>query len=409
MSRSKIIVRNLTLAAVILFAANCKKNEPDPSNPGEKSGYVVGVLQITDQGEGTYLTTAASLDTGTISTTGRGTELPDYALFSRAGNNYVGHMLWSDGGVTNTYKIENGTPVKIQEALLDVDGRVRAITNDNTALYISHWGELGPANRYEAWRINEQGEVANHEVLPSYHHPDNTYGSSPQGAIVVGNKLYVLSTAIYWDDNVWIADRGAVDLMVYSYPAMDSIGSSRDTRVGGNLSSGSYSPVMINDEAGNIYTISCASKVAGFELPSTSGILKINNGATEFDPAYFFDVESLGYKIFNGIYAGNGKIVGTVLSVADDATGEQFEWYGIQTFRTAVLDVNTKSLIIVNAIPGHSLSETTPYLVEDGKVYVGTINDAEGGYIYKVDPATATATRGAKFEGIGIPLYIDKY
>lgn len=408
MSRFQTNIRNIFLASVIVFSIGCNKDKNEPDENNENSGYAVGVLQITDQGEGTYLTTVNSLDTGTISTTGKGTELPFYALFSKAGNNFIGHMVW-DNGLTHTFKIENGVPVKVQEALLEVDGRLRAITNDNTAMFISHWGELGPINKYEAFVFSENGAVTNHKVLPSYRHPDSTYGSSPQGAIVSGNKLYVLSTAIYWDDTTWIADKDGVDLMVYSYPAMDSIGSSRDTRVGGNLSTGSYSPVMINDENGNIYTISCASKVAGFETPSVSGILKINSGASQFDPGYFFNVEALGYKIFNGIYAGNGKIVGTVLSVADDNAGLQFEWYGIQTFKTAVLDVNAKTITIVNNIPDHMLSETTPYLVENGKVYVGTINESEGGYVYKVDPATATATRGAKFAGIGIPLYLGKY
>lgn len=98
-----------------------------------------------------------------------------------------------------------------------------------------------------------------------------------------------------------------------------------------------------------------------------------------------------------------------IISVADDAVNELHDLFGPTTHHTAVLDLNDKTIQIVNDIPAHMLLETTPYLVDDGKVYVPVYTQTGGGYIYKVDPANATAARGAQIEGDGICLYLAKY
>ncbi len=46
----------------------------------------------------------------------------------------------------------------------------------------------------------------------------------------------------------------------------------------------------------------------------------------------------------------------------------------------------------------HGGQYATPFLVEEGKVYM-SINDGAETYIYRIDPATAKATRGAKVNG----------
>lgn len=407
MNKLTATLRNIAIAAILVSAASCNDDDEKTSGPGTgNNGFVVGSFYETSQGEGMYLTTTSSLDEGTISAKGNGAEVQAFSLFNRAGNTFLAHMPW-EGGLTNSYEMRNGAPVKIQETLLNVDGRVRAITNDNTAIFVSHAGIEGHDNYYTAFRMNDKGEVIHAKKLKGFDFPDPAYTSHPQGAIAINGKFYVLSTAITYDPE-WLADAHGVDVTVYSYPEFEYLGSSRDTRVGGNLSSGSYSPVMINDESGNIYTISCASKVAGFTLPSTSGVLRINKGSNEFDASYFFDVEAAGYKVFSGVYAGNGKVVAKVLSVADDEAGEQFEWFAPATYRIAVLDLTAKTVKVVTDIPEHNIVDATAYLVKDGSVYTVVNNAADGGYVYKVNATEGTATKGAKIDG-GVCMYLDTY
>jgi hypothetical protein len=65
----------------------------------------------------------------------------------------------------------------------------------------------------------------------------------------------------------------------------------------------------------------------------------------------------------------------------------------------AILDLNAKTLTLVNEVPPHGGQYLTPFLLEDGKVYASITSSASDAFIYQIDPTTATAVQGARIEG----------
>ncbi len=139
-------------------------------------------------------------------------------------------------------------------------------------------------------------------------------------------------------------------------------------------------------------------------MSQPSGVLRIKAGATEFDQDYFFNVEEdYGYKIQNAVYAGGGKAVARISDPESD-TGREVQWAGFGNFdvmEVAVIDLEARTLTRVSEIPVHAGQYQTPYLVEDGKVYMSIRQNETGkAYVYRIDPETATAERGAEIDGI---------
>ncbi|HUP12822.1 MAG TPA: DUF4374 domain-containing protein, partial [Niastella sp.] len=157
----------------------------------------------------------------------------------------------------------------------------------------------------------------------------------------------------------------------------------------------------------DIYTFSPNSIASGYtQATKNSGILRINSGATRFDPAYFFDVEAAsgGAKLLSATYAGNGLLVARMLKpAADTVLWGAFEVTN-PVCKIAVIDLNNKTIKMVNDIPDHGGQYGGQGLVEDGKVYVSITSTVAGeSRIYAVDPATATATKAAKILGLEVP------
>jgi hypothetical protein len=68
--------------------------------------------------------------------------------------------------------------------------------------------------------------------------------------------------------------------------------------------------------------------------------------------------------------------------------------------KTVIIDLVAKKVTDVTGVPTHAGNggRSFPALVYDGKAYMTVVVDGVT-YIYRVDPATATATQGAKVEG----------
>jgi hypothetical protein len=134
-----------------------------------------------------------------------------------------------------------------------------------------------------------------------------------------------------------------------------------------------------------------------------SAILKIDSGADEFDANYFFDVESTGYRVTSATYVSNGLAVANVISTTiDNAAGKESQW-GLFSevtplLNTAVIDLYNKKVTLVNDVPLHGGQYQTPFLVENGKVFI-SVNNGTDAHIYQVDPVSATAVKGAKLIG----------
>ena len=143
-----------------------------------------------------------------------------------------------------------------------------------------------------------------------------------------------------------------------------------------------------------------------------SAILRINDGDTEFDEDYYFDIENApnGGKLFWMDYIGDGKALGRI--VVDDTVGpwniflEQGEY-----FKLVVIDLESQTVTDVAGVPVHASRYISQMYVEDGIAYLtcrsgdaitwADYSNIEFGetYVYSVNPETAIATQGAKVLG----------
>ena len=71
----------------------------------------------------------------------------------------------------------------------------------------------------------------------------------------------------------------------------------------------------------------------------------------------------------------------------------------------AVLDLNKKTLKLVEEIPLHGGQYLTPFLVENGKVWASITVSASDAYVWQIDPATAKGTKGARIDGTEIQAF----
>lgn len=241
-------------------------------------------------------------------------------------------------------------------------------------------------------------------------------GSIPwvTGMVERAGKLFVSYFKFSGVENDYTTpDVGKAYVAVFKYPSMELEKIIEDTRT---------SPIGIHGhntgvqkvENGDIYSYSSSSLTSTFtQATKPSGILRIKNGATDFDPDYFFDVENApnGGKIFWMDYVGNGKALARI--VLDDTKyingSESNHWYNYYTndnLKLVVLDLNNKTVTDVSGAPNpHGKRYTASLFTEGGKAYVtcatGDFNNPES-YVYAVDVEAATATKGAKILGKGL-------
>jgi hypothetical protein len=191
-------------------------------------------------------------------------------------------------------------------------------------------------------------------------------------------------------------------IAVYSYPDVGAVPEKiiSDPRTS-NIGVNGAATGLIQTENGDLYSFSCGASMAGFSPASSkpSGILRIKAGSTNFDPNYFFNVESItGGKIFWFDYLGNNKALARILT---DDNGGLWTAFGRTVFnqKLVILDLVNQTVTDVANIPLHAKRYTsTPLLVEDGKVYV-SVETASDAYVYQIDIESASAVRGAKING----------
>jgi hypothetical protein len=393
-----------TLIALTALVSGCD-NEDNVNKAGEH-GYLLGFRTSTDP-TADYIVNKDDLSAGSISATGEGEEQEGWSYYVKAGDTYL--TLDYDNSIATGYNLQDGELVEAGQFAFErmdlfgdgLDGKAIAIG--------APWG----GGTYDCkiqivdgQTVSISGTVAT-PIYDKAYHEGTRLNAWPTAAWVQGSKLFVPFYPLVGDS--WetpLTDTAYVS--VYSYPALEYQSTFKDTRTG---PVGYYSsqPCVLEDESGNHYTISSSSLAAGFtQATKPSGILKINNGETKFDENYFFNVEALGYRVLAGAYAGNGKVVARVISTEIDANAPSWAAFSVMTapiHNIAVIDLNAKTLEIVDEIPLHGGQYLTPFLVEDGKVWASITSSASDAFVYQIDPSTVTATKGARIQGSEIQAF----
>jgi hypothetical protein len=390
--------------ALIAFAfaavlGSCSKNETTtaPENPGN---YVLAVTPAASTGVADYLLTAGDLESGTITTVKNGVEQDGTYRYYVTHNNKFFSMLYGQGnpGAVTTYNIQGGKLNKLSNFQTETVQAFAPVNDDLLLIKIPRAIATTKASWYQ---VNTNSLLISAEGTIDVHAPSNNGESAFFSWIKqVGNKVYAPYFSIKaccddafgtdYPDNAWIA--------VYSYPDMKLekvIKDDRTSFIGRYFTDG-----LAVVENGDTYAFSSSVATKGGVLTSSkpSAITRIKAGTTEFDKSYLmnFETASNGYIITNWMYLGNNTFVVNASLKAERGAYTTGKSVGI-------VNVADQSFKMVSGFPDiKDIKDITSnnYTPKDGKTaYVG-VNLKDGtSHVYKVDAATATASRGLKVEG----------
>jgi len=403
MKTNLIRIKLSLLAVTALFFTACENNDPMPDTA--EANYVMSLRTMGANDESSdYLLVADDLMSGEISAQGNGVELVGWNYIGKYGGTYFsfGYDLNECVG----YKIVNNELQEQGKFVFERFDVMNPIDNNTFMAIGAPWGGGSYDCQLQVVDISDISiaKTVLHPIYVSFD-PDSSYvqlNAWPTASYVDGNKFYVSFYTL--NGQSWITpSTDTAYISVYSYPEFEYIKTMKDARTGPIGYYGNQ-PCILKDESGDHYTLSSGSYSAGFtKVMKGSAILKIDSGADEFDANYFFDVESTGYRVTSATYVSNGLAVANVISTTiDNAAGKESQW-GLFSevtplLNTAVIDLYNKKVTLVNDVPLHGGQYQTPFLVENGKVFV-SVNNGTDAHIYQVDPVTATAVKGAKLIG----------
>lgn len=398
-------IQTLNAAALIALTALASCSSDDDGGGGVKvpdHGYMLGFRTSTDP-TADYILFKDDLSSGSISATGNGVEQEGWGYYVKSGNTYLAFDYTNS--IAKGYRIEDGHFNNVGQFAFERADLFGEGTNNTLIAVGAPWG--GGSYDCKIMLIDPQDVAISKTVATPIYKSFNKEGKQlnawPTAAWVQNSKLYLPFYPTDMPD--WITPlTDTAYVAVYSYPELKYETTFKDTRTG-PIGYYSSQPCVLQDEQGNHYTLSSSSIAAGYtQSTKPSGILKINKDQTAFDKDYFFNTEALGYRVMAGTYVGNGKVVARVIAVAVDNNEAVKPWAAFSVMAAplhniAVLDLNAKTLKIVEQIPMHGGQYLTPFLVENGKVWASITTTASDAFVYQIDPATATATKGARIEG----------
>lgn len=398
MNRMNKIYRNCMIALATLSIsvglASCEEealgNEETPFAP-----YVLS-LGITSNGATTYyVVTTADLMSGTINAVGKGIEQNGYRDYDQGGQ-----TVFSIGGLgltSATGIVRGGDGYLYEKGDFVFNNSLNAFTqmDDHSMIGL----EL-PANKESGSKMTfytvgiEDAAITRQAQAPVY--PiDQLEWPSITGICYSEGNVYVTyfpmnpsNFETLYTDTTYVA--------VYSYPDMSFKTLMKDTRTGPAGSWNAFNGIF-KVESGDMYIMSNSAIANGFSQGTkNAAFLRIPKGETRFDDYYFdFETASGGLKPSHIKYIGNGLVFVEVSTITPQTS--EHRW-GDKDLKCCIIDLNNKTVHDIEEIPVHNGDGGRRFaaLVDGGYVYRPVTTPGEGTYIYRIDPRTATAVKGAK-------------
>lgn len=393
---------NLKFTALLAIVAasiitSCSKKNDGPNVPEDPGNYILAVTPAASTSEADYLLTASNLESGTISTAGNGVEQDGTYRYYVTANNRFFSMLYGQGnpGAVTTYDIKDGKLNKLSNFQSETVQAFAPVKEDILMFKISR-SLTSPTSTW--YKVNTQSLLITAEGAV------NTLDLNGNGELAhfswlkqVGDKVFAPYFGIIDRNfNTNHPDEAAIAIFNYADMKVDKV--IRDTRTSsiGRYFTDGLSVV----ENGDVYAFSPSVANTEGELSSTkpSAITRIKANTTEFDQTYIFDIEAAsgGMNITDWIYVGNNNFVVNSSTKAEKGAYET----GVNI---AIVNVVDKTYKKVTGMPPTADIEsltTNNYSPKDGKTaFIGVnLKDATS-FVYKIDAANATATKGLKVEG----------
>lgn len=396
MQLNKTLIVILSIVAVTGTACNLTDSDSDQQEEAPANYTVAFTAQGSDNESTDYIFNTESLMEGSLSAEGVGIEQTGWrymvghynTLFSVGyfdDNNAIAYELNEEGDVTEKGRF-------VFENTLDMFGN--AAENTLLAMEVPRIDFADRVlHKIDVNSVSIQEKV-NMRIWESR---GDSLVAWPTALQVRNNKLFIPFYKLHARGDFTTPQTDTAFVAVYSYPEIEFEKYITDTRMGPIGIYGCFNG-MISDEEGNFYAYSSASYANGFTTQSKpSAILRLNNGETEFDENYFFNIEeATGGKINFFEYVGDGKAIANI--VMDDSQLWGSYNAGNEIHKLVILDLVTQTSTDVSGVPMHGGFYGSPWYVENGKVYMSIVT-SDDAHVYEIDVASATGSRGAEIEG----------
>ncbi len=378
---------------MVLFLSGCAEESMDePETPF--APYVLS-LGITSHGTTTYyVVSAEDLMSGTINAVGKGIEQNGYYDYTQ-GNQTV--FCVGGLGVTDVIGITRTSSGYLQEKgnfVFDHKLSEFSQIDDKTMLgvEIPDNPESGSEITFYVVDINTAAITGRKttSILPlsTFEWP------SISGLNFSENKVYMTyfhmnpeSYETKYTDTTYVA--------VFSYPELTLDTIMKDTRTGPAGSWNAFNGIF-KTESGDLYIMSNSAMANGYsQSTKNAAFLRIPKGKTQFDDYYFdFETKSGGLKPAHMQYIGNGLIFAEVSTLNPQTLNDR---WSDKAVKCCIIDLENQTVTDITDIPVHNGNGGRRFtaLVDHGFVYY-PLRSSDGVYIYRTDPSTATAERGAK-------------
>lgn len=450
MMKDNNLMRGLAALSLCAAFAACSDDETVtpavPDSGAARSAYVIAGQTAGASGTAAYLVTAASLDSGKVSTVGNGfetdyTSATTWVFFGqdylyRLAYNYgsagttAAYYLGADGqlhqrpkeynilnfttygiyghkiiaadasSATDTQDAEGNSAYGVHFSVIDVDAETASTRTLITEDFLGNKERVMFSGLLEAngkiytavvpLGLSPYG-VAAGGVLPGNEDLVNTTSGGSGGGSYEAGTL----TNTQYPDECWVA---VFDDDTFTQPTL--IKTDQLSWAAGRMRSAYYQTIWAADN-GDVYVFSPSYAKSNSDprqqTRHNSGVMRIKAGATSFDASYpMFDIEA----------ASGGHALYRCWHVTGDCFLLQMYTQGLNvqgkgTTRMALYDGESRRFRYVTGLPDADVISSfskSPY-TENGLCYV-TVVTTDGALptIYAIDPVTATATAGLTVE-----------
>ena len=387
--------------AAILIFSSCSNDDSKPEEVIETSNsrYVFQIASVGTDGRATYIVPTDNITTGTISTTGVGTETDGYSFINQ--NNMIFGLVWSTQGPITPYALNTlGKVQKMGEPVNAVRALAYGAINDDKFMFTSNPDLASPEvsiMEYDAknFVISKRSSV-NSLTMTGVNELAGFTGVCQVGSDKIFLPYYtdtgVSGVATSNNDKMWVA------ILKYPELTLEKIISDERADYSGNWFSQTS---MKQIEDGDVYAWCSA-----YNSKNPSSFLRIKKGTTEFDKTYFFDVEAktAGRKIVRGRYLANGKWL-LAIEAGPRVITRDTDGANPADVKIAIADVKAQTITYVANIPQYETPwyDFPAYYEGDGKTVQFVLRESAERYrVYTIDMNAATATKGAEIIGSNV-------
>lgn len=412
MKKAKIVMYAFS---ALLFLNACSKDHDRPADDTDdtdkpKDGIFVLTGRSSPYAGSDVIYTAASLDSGVLTTVGTGIE-QDGSTFNYAVNNgtFFSFMFGqSAAGSVNAYAVNSSSKqLELSTSFQSETMTIFGNAGDDILTFKNAWQ---PEEQYTQWfRIDAKKKqiVANGEI-----NAEALVGNGEKAFFTdlqkVGDRLFASFMSVENGISFRSAYPDSNYIAVYKYPEMTLETVIRDGRTG---SIGAYWCRGIDvDENQDLYAFGTklTPNLSGkYSTVTPVGIMKVKKGTSQYDQSYFVNITAAsgGQFIWRKNYLGKGYFL---LTMCPSQNQYPMMFYGpfMGGFKYAVVNVYDGSFKWVTGTPaptsiGYSTGDYY-YSKLDGTGYIGiysTENSTQSSAIYKIDGETAVATKGLTTDG----------